>query len=161
MIAALLALAAAVPQAAGARDAIGVYDRWGAFRDRSPRRCYAISQPVRTGRGATQAPFASIGSWPGAGLGNQLHVRLSRERNAGARVTLSIGERRFRLIAGSVDAWSPDAATDRAIVAAMRSGRSMSIETLAQSGRAFADVYALSGAATAIDAAGIACAQRR
>lgn len=145
----------------GLREPVGVFDRWGAFSDASPRRCYAISQPLRTGRGATQAPFASIGTWPGEGLGNQLHVRLSRPRNPGARVTLSIGERRFRLIAGSVDAWSPDAATDRAIVAAMRSGRSMSIETLAANGRPFADVYALSGAATAIDAAGVACVRQR
>ncbi|HEX7851932.1 MAG TPA: hypothetical protein VF485_19525, partial [Sphingomonas sp.] len=70
---------------------------------------------------------------------------------------LSIGERRFDLVAGADDAWAPDARTDSAIVAAMRSGRSMSVEGLGRDGSAFADVYTLSGAATAIDAAALAC----
>jgi hypothetical protein len=54
--------------------------------------------------------------------------------------------------------WSPDAATDRAIVAAMRGARSMSVSTLNRAGRPFADSYALGGAATAIDAATLGCA---
>ena len=41
--------------------------------------------------------------------------------NTGARVTLSIGERRFELIAGLADAWATDARADAAIVAAMSS----------------------------------------
>lgn len=139
---------------AAARDTIGVWGRWGAFSDPSPRRCFAIAQPVdpdhRTG-------FASIANWPGQNIRGQLHVRLSRGRASNARVTLSIGERRFDLVAGADDAWAPDARTDSAIVAAMRSGRSMSIEGLGRDGSAFADVYALSGAATAIDAAVLAC----
>ncbi len=143
-----LLLAAAAPQA------IGIHHRWGAFRDEAPRRCYAISRPVRGNRGA---PFASIGTWPGAGLRDQVHVRLSRPRSDRAQVVLAIGDRRFALKAGRIDAWSPDAATDRAIVTAMRGGRSMSIESVAENGAPFVDVYALSGAATAIDAAALGC----
>lgn len=146
MIALLLAVAA--PQA------IGIHQRWGAFRDDGPTRCYAISRPVR---GETGAPFASVATWPGAGVRGQLHVRLSRAKASRAGVVLAIGERRFDLTAGRIDAWSPDAATDRAIVAAMRGGRSMSVESVAANGAAFVDVYALSGAATAIDAAALAC----
>ncbi|KQN86959.1 hypothetical protein ASE90_06680 [Sphingomonas sp. Leaf67] len=146
MIALLLAVAA--PQA------IGIHQRWGAFRDEAPKRCYAISRPVR-GRGG--ASFASVGNWPGAGARGQVHVRLSRVRSDRARVVLAIGERRFELKAGRVDAWSPDTATDRAIVAAMRGGRSMSIESVAENGAPFVDVYALAGAATAIDAARLGC----
>lgn len=147
-----LALAAAsVP--ADARDALGIYDRWAAFRDLSPRHCYAVARPVRGGGAA----FASLNDWPRQGVRAQLHVRLSRVRNPRARVTLSIGERRFELVAGAADAWASDARTDAAIVAAIRSGRAMSIETLARGGGAFADVYSLRGAATAIDAAALGC----
>jgi hypothetical protein len=45
----LFLLAVAVP--AQARDALGVYEGWGAFRDARPPRCYAIAQPVRKSSG--------------------------------------------------------------------------------------------------------------
>lgn len=150
MLALLLLLQARVP--------LGTFESWGAFRDPSPLRCFAIAGPVEKHRDAQ--PFASIATWPRDGVRNQLHIRLSRVRAANARVTLSIGERRFELQAGDADAWAPDARTDAAIVAAMRAGRSMSVETLGANGTAFADSYALKGAATAIDAAALGCAGR-
>jgi hypothetical protein len=137
-----------------ARDTIGVWNRWAAFSDPSPRRCFAIAQPVDPDH---RAGFASVSNWPGQNIRGQLHIRLSRGRAGNARVTLSIGERRFELVAGTDDAWAPDSRTDAAIIAAMRSGRSMSVEGLGRDGSAFADVYALSGVATAIDAAALAC----
>lgn len=141
-----------------AREPVGTFGRWGAFRDTGPARCFAIAEPVQTVRGASNRPFASVARWPGTGARAQLHVRLSRPRDPRAAVTLSVGERRFALSAGPTDAWAPDTASDRAIVAAMRSGRSLSVESVAAGGRPFADVYALHGAATAIDAAMLACA---
>ncbi len=152
-----LLLAAAGAQTPG-RVALGVFESWGAFRDPSPLRCYAIAQPA--GRRGSGAAFASIASWPGERLRNQLHIRLSRPRAANARVTLSVGERRFELTAGAADAWAPDPRTDLAIVAALREGRSMSVETIATNGAPFADTYGLKGAATAIDAAAVGCARR-
>ena len=74
------------------------------------------------------------------------------ERIAGAG-----GERRFTLAANTADAWAADAPSDRAIVAAMRGSRSMSVEAVGEGGRPFADTYALAGAATAIDAAALGC----
>lgn len=143
-----------------ARESLGVFDSWGAFVDAVPPRCFAIAQPVRAGGAARWRPFASVASFPARGARNQLHIRLSRERDPRAQVTLSIGERRFALIAGNADAWAPDARTDAAIVTAIRSGRSMSVETLSKQGQPFADVYALRGAATAIDAAALGCVGR-
>jgi len=140
------------------RDALGTYGSWGAFRDPSPLLCFAIARPVTRSRDAQ--PFASIANWPGQGVRNQLHIRLSRPRSPNARVTLAIGERRFELRAGDSDAWAPDARTDVAVVAAIRDGRSMSVETIATTGTPFADTYALKGAATAIDAAALGCAGR-
>jgi hypothetical protein len=143
---------------AQSRTPLGTFDSWGAFRDSSPLRCFAIAETVEKYKVAR--PFASIATWPRDGVRNQLHIRLSRVRAANTRVTLSIGERRFELQAGDADAWAPDANTDAAIVAAMRSGRSMSVETVGASGTPFADTYALKGAATAIDAAALGCAGR-
>ncbi len=143
-----------------ARESLGVFDSWGAFTDASPLHCYAIAQPAQSGGASRWRPFASVSTWPGKGVRGQLHIRLSRERDPQSRVTLSVGERRFELVAGNADAWAPDARTDSAIVAAIRSSRSMSVETLAKTGAPFADVYALRGAATAIDAATLGCVGR-
>lgn len=150
-----IALLGATPVAA--RDSLGVFDRWAAFRDATPLRCYAISVPVRGGSNGRWRPFAAIGTWPAQGARAQVHIRLSRERRQNAQLTLSVGDRRFALVAGNADAWAPDARTDAAIVAAMRSSRSMSVEGLASNGAPFADTYALRGAATAIDAAALGC----
>lgn len=155
-----LILAAMAWQAVAGRQSLGVYDGWGAFRDASPPRCFAIAAPANRPRDRRWRAFASIATWPSEGARGQLHIRLSRQRNPGARVTLSIGERRFELVAGDADAWAPDARTDVAIVAALRSGNSMSVETAAANGSPFADVYPLRGVATAMDAAAVGCAGR-
>lgn len=149
-----LALTAAAPPAA--RDTIGVWQRWGAFRDASPPRCYAIARSV----GQRVRGTASVATWPGQGLRNSLHLRLSRPRNGAAPITLTIGERRFQLVGTARDAWAADAPSDRAIVAAMRGARAMSVEAVAATGRPFADAYPLAGAATAIDAAALSCLRR-
>lgn len=147
----LLALAL---QAAAQRESLGIFERWGAFRE--AQRCFAIAQPVR----ARSPGFASIASFPAQRVRGQFHARLSRTRADRAQVTLSIGERRFQLVGGASDAWAPDARTDAAIVAAIRSARSMSVESVDAQGRPFADTYTLRGAATAIDAAALGCARR-
>lgn len=150
-------LLAATAPAAAEREPLGVYQGWGAFADAAPRRCFAIARPVRQ-RGRA---FVAVARWPDSGARAQVHFRLSRARHPQAQVTLAVGDRRFRLIAGPDDAWAPDARADAAIVAAMRDARSMSVESVAARGGAFADTYALAGAATAIDAAVIACAAPR
>lgn len=140
-----------------ARDSLGIFEGWGAFRDPASSRCYAISMPVaRKGDG-----FAAVGSWPRQKVRGQVHFRLSRNRAEDAPVILNVGERRFALVAGQADAWAPDPRADAAIIAAMRSASSMSVQTSAANGRAFADTYTLRGAATAIDAAALGCARLR
>ena len=144
---------------ANARSTLGSFDGWAAFRDEQPLRCFAIAQPVQ-GSGGKWRPFASVGTWPQAGARGQFYVRLGRERRVNATVTLIVGDRRFSLVGGTADAWAPDARTDAAIVAAMRSARSMSVASVAATGGGFAETYALKGAATAIDSAALGCARR-
>lgn len=158
--AALFCLMLALPGGAFARDSLGVFERWGAFRDAEVPRCYAITEPLRRAETAWR-PFLAVASWPARGLRGQVHVRLSRPRAPGSGVTLSVGDRRFALIAGSADAWAADKRADAAIVAAIRSGSSLSVESRDAQGRAFADAYSLRGGATAIDAAALGCARLR
>ena len=147
-----------IASAAQARDSLGVFEGWGAFRDAQPFRCYAIAEPVRSGGGKARA-FASIAHWPSEAVRGQIHIRLSREKRSDAKITLSIDDRRITLVGGGADAWAANPRADAAIIAAIRSGRSMSIASVAATGGGFADTYALRGAATAIDAAALGCAR--
>jgi hypothetical protein len=158
--AALVLLAVLVP-IAEARDSLGVFDDWGAFRDPQIPRCHAIAQPDQV-RGARQyRPFASIGYWPKRGVRGQFHLRLSRAMASGESVTLTIGIRRFRLIGGGGDAWARDKSMDASIIAAMRAARDMTATSTDARGNTIRDVYLLKGAATAMDAAALGCAGRR
>lgn len=146
--------------AAGAQaqpQPVGVYGLWGAFR--APDRCYAITQPVQPGARDTR-PFASVAYWPGQRVRGQLHLRLSREQRSGSAVLLRIDGRSFQLAGRGWDAWAPDAAADAELVAAMRTGLAMTVESRAVGGRLFRDQYRLRGAATAVDAAALACLAR-
>lgn len=155
---ALLAALIVASPASAARTSLGTFDSWGAFKDDNPARCYAIAQPVRGGGGKWR-PFASVATWPQARVRGQVHIRLGREKLANAPVTLTIGDRRFDMVAGGADVWAPDPRIDAAIIAAMRSAPSMRIATRAATGVAFAETYVLKGAATAMDAAALGCAR--
>jgi hypothetical protein len=151
---------AAVSGAAMARDSLGIFEGWGAFRDASPDRCYAIAEPVDESAGSWR-PFASVSNWPERGVRGQIHIRLSHEKRQSADVMLTIDDRIWRLVAGRFDVWAPSAQHDAYIVAKMRSGKSMTVTSRTASGERFADTYALKGAATAIDAAALGCARTR
>ena len=153
-----LALLLLASPATAARTSLGTFDGWGAFRDDNPVRCFAIAQPMRGGGGKWK-PFASVATWPQARVRGQVHIRLGREKLASAPVTLTIGDRRFQMVAGGADVWAPDPRIDAAIVAMMRSAPSMSVSTRAATGAGFAETYALKGAATAMDAAALGCAR--
>ncbi len=141
-----------------AKDSLGVYSNWAAFRDDSPARCYAIAKPRN---GPDNGPFASVANWPAQNIRGQLHIRLSRSVDEAAEVTLTVGERSFQLAANARNAWARDARMDAAVIAALRSASRMSIAARDGSGRRFTDRYDLSGAATAIDAAVVGCARAR
>ena len=156
----IAALLVALPVAAArAREPLGLFEGWGAFRDARPLRCYAIAEPARAAGAAAWRPFAAVSTWPGAWARAASSTSASAAiKRQGAPVRLAIGERRFLLASGEADAWAPDARGDAAIVAAMRGGSSMSVEAIDRRGRPFADTYRLRGAATAIDAAALGCA---
>jgi hypothetical protein len=148
------------PSPALARESLGVFGSWAAFRDTAPPHCFAIAAPVQRHPRARWAPFVAVADWPARGARGQIHVRLRATSKPGAPISLSIGEAHFRLTGSGPDAWAADAGADRAIVAAMRGGSSLSIETTDSRGKPLVDVYRLGGAATAIDAAALGCARR-
>ena len=153
---ALTALAAPL----AAKDSLGVFSDWGAFRDPSVPRCYAIAEAAPSRLQRDFRPYMTVASWPARRIRGQVHFRMSRELREGARVTLRIARRNYPMVGGKADAWARDPATDTAILAAIRSANSMTIFATDSRGRRFSNTYALAGAASAIDAATLACARR-
>jgi hypothetical protein len=153
-----LFIAMAVPAAAQPQS-LGIFGSWGAFRNAG--RCYAIAEPFEAPPALGWHAFAAIGHWPTVRGGGQLHVRLSREKRPGSAVLLNIDGHSFQLLGGGRDAWAADARADQEIQAAMRTGIEMAVETRSTDGMAVRDHYRLRGAATAMDAAAVACVQRR
>jgi hypothetical protein len=152
----LVSLALAFPVQAQPQS-LGIFGQWGAFRNSA--RCYAISEPAALRRKEGGRAFASVGFWPGRNIRAQLNFRFAHPKRPGSAVLLRIDDRTFQLIGGGADGWAPDAAADAAIVTAMRTGVEMSVETRSEGGGIMRDDYPLRGAATAIDAAAIACAR--
>ncbi|MEO0689051.1 MAG: hypothetical protein AAFY51_02000 [Pseudomonadota bacterium] len=139
-----------------AKESLGVFSNWAAFRDPETPRCYAIAQYTTDDN---ETGYASIGTWPTLDVRGQIHAQLSQRTLPGARVRMRVGNRRFDLIAQDQQAWAKDKAMDAAIIAAMRSATSLRITSVGTDRRAFTDIYPLDGAATAMDAALIGCSE--
>lgn len=157
----VLAASLALPSGVQARDALGVFGQWAAFRDPETPRCYAITAAEeRQGHPAEQEGNASVGTWPKRNVRGQVHVRMTRMLAEGSWIVLSIKGKSFTLQGGGSNAWAKDAQMDAAIVAAMRSGGAMTVTALDAKGRRFFDRYNLDGAPTALDAATLGCSGR-
>jgi hypothetical protein len=144
-----------------ARDSLGMFSGWGAFRDPGVPRCYAVAMAEPSSKSRDYQPYAAVGTWPSRGVRGQVHFRLSRQLAANGRIQLTIGRDRFQLTGGGGDAWAVDRRMDAAIVAAMRSAPRMTVSARDAAGRSFANTWTLAGAATAMDAAAIGCVQTR
>jgi hypothetical protein len=150
------ASAAATPALAGIAYAGGA---WAAI-DRGTT-CEALTRSLRiAARGKVQAIAGFTFSADRRRWG-EFHARLRRMPRAGAAVMLRIDDQPFLLVSRGNEAWSDGPRQEQAIIAALRSGNAMSVESRDAAGRRFVDPYSLDGAATAIDAAAASCAGKR
>ena len=126
--------------------------------------CEAMSRSLRlAAKGKVQA-LAGFTFSPDHRRWGEFHARLRRMPRAGAAVMLRIDDQPFLLVSRANEAWSEGPLQEQAIIAALRGGSGMTVESRDAGGRRFIDPYSLDGAATAIDAAAAACAgkmQRR
>ncbi|MDQ3246820.1 MAG: hypothetical protein M3Q52_08035 [Pseudomonadota bacterium] len=150
MVAALLLTGAP----ASAADILFAGGSWAALRH--PGQCEAAARALRNA--ASGKPQARVGFAFDARRKGEFSVRLSRPARPGSTVMATIGNQPF-LLAGRGDwAWSRGPTQDAAIIAAVRSARSMRVVARDGAGRRISDRYLLAGAPTAIDAAAAACA---
>ena len=129
---------------------------WAAI-DRGSQ-CEALSRSVKiAAKGKAQA-IAGFTFTADRKHWGEFHARLSRMPRANASVMLKVGDQPFLLVARGNDAWSSGPLQDQAIIAAMREGGWITVESRDAIGSRFADPYSSDGAPTAIDAAAARCA---
>ncbi|MCC6940720.1 MAG: hypothetical protein IT551_03805 [Novosphingobium sp.] len=156
----LVVAALALAGTAVARDSLGVFSTWGAFRDPAVPRCYAIAMAEKkAGRKQDFQPYFTVGYWPSRDIRGAVHVRLARRLASGSKVTVSFPDANFSLQTGQADAWPIDKTTNAGILAQMRSAQTMVVIARGTDGRSFRDNYRLQGAASAMDAAALGCAK--
>lgn len=161
MLRRLLLLAVLIATPALAREALGMFGEWAAFKDPATPRCYAIAKAAPSTLQRDYQPYATVAWWPRQNQRGQVHFRLSRKLQANAPIVLTVGRTRINLVGGGGDAWAADARGDAAIVAAMRSASELTVSARDAAGRGFSNTWPLQGAASALDAATLACAQVR
>lgn len=144
-----------------ARDSLGMFGSWGAFRDPAEPKCYAIAKAEPSRLERQFEPYADVATWPRNGVRGQVHFRLSRTVMANGQIVLNLGGQRLALAGGGADAWAADKRMDAAVVAAMRSAGQMTVSARDERGRLFSNTYRLEGAASAMDAATVGCASLR
>ena len=153
-LALILAIGASAAAAGG--EVIYAGGAWAAI-DRGSS-CEAVSRSARlAAKGKVQAT-AGFSFSPDRRRWGEFHARLRRMPRAGAAVMLRIDDQPFLLVSRGNEAWSDGPRQEQAIIAALRGGNGMAVESRDGAGRRFVDPYSLDGAATAIDAAAAACA---
>lgn len=157
-----MALILALLMTASAAEARGsiVYagGAWAAI-DRGDT-CEALSRSQKIAPKDKVQPVAGVSFTPDHRRWGEFHARLSRVPRADSSVMLQVGDQPFLLVARAGWAWSRGPLQAQAIIAALRDGTSMRIESRDEAGARFSDPYLLDGAPTAIDAAAARCSLR-
>jgi len=152
----LLAVAATAADARGSVLFAG--GAWAAV-DRGEA-CEALTRSQRVATKDKVQAVAGISFAADRRRWGEFHVRLSRIPRGDASVILQVGDQPFLLSTRGGWAWSRGSLQAQAIMAAIRDGVSMRVESRDESGVRFSDPYLLDGAPTAIDAAAARCALR-
>jgi hypothetical protein len=122
--------------------------------------CEALSRSQKVLPKDKVQPVAGFTFTPDHNRWGEFHARLSRLPRGDATVMLKVGDQPFLLVTRDGWAWSRGPVQSQAIVAAVRGGGWMQVQSRDGSGARFSDPYLLDGAPTAIDAAAARCALR-
>jgi hypothetical protein len=143
------------------RKTIGTFSDWTAFSDGTDaqRICYVGSVPQKaegkyTRRGDT---YTLISHRPGDRVFGEVSVEAGYTYKPDSEVLVNVDGKTFKLFTKGGNAWANDANADKALVAAMKAGRTMVIKGTSSRGTLTTDTYSLSGLTAAYNAIDKAC----
>lgn len=157
----LLVTLLAGPQAQ-AEVSLGKFESWEAFTYDTPdsKVCYVFGAPAKSeaSRKAKRSDiYFMVTHWPGKKVKSQPSTMIGYQFKEGVDVTLTVGSQTFVLYPVGELAWTDKAETERAIVAAMKGGRTMTIKGISRRGTETSDTYSLAGFTAALGAIDSAC----
>lgn len=157
----LLSAAILGAAAAAAADLIDAFNDWSAFAgtENGMKFCYVGSEPKKEAGDYKQRDevYMLITHRPADNAFDVVSVTAGYAYKKGSEVTVTIGGESFQLFTDGGLAWAPDAKADKALVAAMRKGASMTVAGTSARGTATTDTYSLAGFTAAHQAASKAC----
>ncbi len=134
---------------------IGTFGDWAAysFMENGNKVCYMASQPKTavgnyTSRGDI---FALVTHRPAEKTTDVFSYITGYPYKAGSEVTIEANGRTFKLFTQDDTAWNADAAADRSLSQAIRSGSNMVVKGTSSRGTLTTDTFGLSGSAKAYD----------
>jgi Invasion associated locus B (IalB) protein len=165
LLAAALAMipADALAQAPGNPTSLGASGDWEAFtyEAEGSKVCYVYSAPKKSEaskKGVARDPvYFMVTHWPGKKVKGQPSTFIGYAFKPGSDVKLTIDTRDFILYPVDNMAWTDKVETERAILAAMKSGKTMSVSGTSAKGTTTKDNYSLSGISAAMDTIDGAC----
>lgn len=156
------------PQQGGAASAqqgspVAQFGEWGVFTANTGRAkvCYAASQPkTRAPTGLQRDPaFFLITSRPADNVRNEVSLMIGFPVRGDA--TLTIGTANFPLFTQDRGAWIKNAPDEARMVAAMRTGTTLTVRSTSARGNVTTDTYSLTGLGQALDRVAQECPAAR
>jgi hypothetical protein len=140
---------------------LGASGEWEAFtyEAEGSKVCYVYSQPKKSDPAtAKRGPiYFMITHWPGKKVKGQPSTFIGYTFKEGSEVKLSVDAKSFNLYPVDNMAWTDKVDTEKAILAALKSGKSMSVSGTSAKGTATKDTYSLNGISAALDSIDGAC----
>lgn len=154
-IAGILALVSSASAIAQTPKPIKQHKAWGAYTyddARAGKICYILSvptvkEPVDRDHGDV---FFLISQKPDGTTGFEPQVEVGYPLKADVSVTVNIDGKSFTMFSQGNNAWLKDVSQEPALVAAMRSGRSMKVSGQSTRGTRTSYTYSLSGVTAAL-----------
>lgn len=111
--------------------------------------CYMASTPIKEDGNYSRRgqPYALLNFKPGAV--DEINVTSGYPYKANLDLALTIDNKKYSLFVDGEHAWAKDSATDKAIVAALKSGSKMTVKGVSGKGTYSVDTYSLKGTGAA------------
>jgi Invasion associated locus B (IalB) protein len=162
---ALVSAGGAIAPAQTGPKSLGTFDAWTAVEmpEKSSKICYMVARPTKSlPEGAKRGDILlTVTHRPAAKQRDEVSFQSGYPYKPGAPVVLEVEKKKFDLFTkpdtDPEGAWSRDAAMDKALIEAMRAGKSLTVKGSSARGTETTDTFSLDGFTKAHAEIGQAC----